>query len=92
MPSSPPLTPNRPTRGPESNLVSTSGGHGTLYETGYNTQRTGGPGNVVSSKSQEEQAKDRRGAFGVVVEEEEEVEGQGQASSGGKHSTSTEEK
>ncbi|RPB28007.1 hypothetical protein L211DRAFT_479105 [Terfezia boudieri ATCC MYA-4762] len=82
MPLSPPLTPNRPTRGPGSNLVSTSDDHGTPYETGYSTQRTGGPGNVISSKSQEEQAKDRRGTFG-----------EGQASnSGGKHSTPTEEK
>jgi len=78
MPSSPPVTPNRPTRGPGSSLVSISDDQGTLYEAGYNTQRTGGPGNVISSKSQDEQAKDRRGTFG----------GGGQVSSGGgKHST-----
>jgi len=85
MSSSPPLTPNRPTRGPESSLVSISDDQGTPYETGYNTQCTSGAGNVISSKSKQEQAKDHRGVFGAVEE-------QMPRDSGGKHSMSTVEK
>lgn len=80
MPSSPPLTPNAPTRGPESNLISTSAEEGTPYEAGYNTRSTGGPGAVIDSRSEDQQARDRMGTFGAG-----EREG---AASGGKRSIS----